>query len=69
MQNHAKPGAKLCFQRAQLHRLPFRCIRYLRQWSKKWMHETPYAHSSDWVFPSFKLKGRQPRIANMLVSD
>src|SRR5207248_5466976 len=23
----------------------------------------------DWVFPSFKLKGRQPRAANMLVED
>jgi integrase len=36
---------------------------------EKWMHETPYAESSEWVFPSFKLKGRQPRVANMLVSD
>ena len=36
---------------------------------QRWMHETPYAGSNDWVFPSFKLKGRQPRVANMLVSD
>ncbi len=28
-----------------------------------------YAEPSDWVFPSFKLKGRQPRVANMLVED
>ena len=24
---------------------------------------------ADWVFPSFRLKGRQPRVANMLVED
>ena len=33
------------------------------------MHETPYARPNDWVFPSLKLKGKQPRVANMLVSD
>ena len=36
---------------------------------KRWMHQTPYARPSDWVFPSFKLKGVQPRAANMLVAD
>jgi integrase len=36
---------------------------------QSWMQQTPYAKSSDWVFPSFKLKGKQPRVANMLVSD
>ena len=35
----------------------------------RWMRQTPYAQPGDWVFPSFKLKGRQPRVANMLVSD
>src|ERR1035437_9968953 len=24
---------------------------------------------ADWVFPSFSLKGKQPRVANMLVED
>jgi len=33
------------------------------------MEQTPYQQPSDWVFPSFKLKGKQPRVANMLVSD
>jgi len=36
---------------------------------QSWLQQTPYAKSSDWVFPSFKLKGKQPRVANMLVSD
>jgi integrase len=35
----------------------------------RWHRQTPYAQPSDWVFPSFRLKGRQPRVANMLVED
>jgi integrase len=34
-----------------------------------WHGETPYASPTDWVFPSIKLKGRQPRVGNMLVED
>jgi len=34
---------------------------------QKWKQQTPYAQLGDWVFPSFKLKGKQPRVANMLV--
>lgn len=34
-----------------------------------WKRQTPYAQPADWVFASFKLKGRQPRVANMLVQD
>jgi integrase len=34
-----------------------------------WRRETPYAAAADWVFPSFSLKGKQPRVANMLVED
>jgi integrase len=33
------------------------------------MRQTPYSRPIDWVFPSIKLKGKQPRVANMLVSD
>ena len=35
----------------------------------RWKRKTPYSQSGDWVFPSFKLKGQQPRVANMLVED
>jgi integrase len=35
----------------------------------RWRAETPYAAESDWVFASFKLKGRQPREGNMLAAD
>jgi integrase len=34
-----------------------------------WHRETAYGGSQDWMFPSTKLKGTQPRVANMLVED
>jgi len=34
-----------------------------------WKAETPYAKDADLVFPSFKLKGKKPPRANMLVSE
>jgi integrase len=34
-----------------------------------WRRETPYGREEDLVFPSFKLKGRKPPSANMLLSD
>lgn len=39
------------------------------EFMQRWMRQTPYSKANDWVFPSFKLKGRQPRAANMLVED
>jgi integrase len=34
-----------------------------------WRRETPYNQTEDWIFASFKLKGKQPRVANMIVED
>ena len=34
-----------------------------------WRKETPYATDDNLVFPSFRLKGKKPSCANMLVSD
>ena len=34
-----------------------------------WQQTTMYSQPGDWVFPSFKLKGQKPRVANMLVAD
>jgi integrase len=34
-----------------------------------WRRETPYSQEENLVFPSFKLKGRMPPRANMLLSD
>lgn len=35
----------------------------------RWHRGTLYSQPIDWVFPSFRLKGQQPRVANMLVED
>jgi integrase len=34
-----------------------------------WRAETPYGTNDGWVFASFRLKGRQPRTASILVED
>jgi integrase len=34
-----------------------------------WKQKTLYSQPDDWVFPSFRLEGKQPRVANMLVED
>jgi integrase len=34
-----------------------------------WNQNTPYAKSEDWVFPSFKLKGKTPLSASIMVAD
>jgi integrase len=36
---------------------------------KAWQQESPYSQPHDWVFPSFRLKGKKPRCPNMLVED
>lgn len=35
----------------------------------EWRKQTPYATDDDFVFPSFRLKGKKPPRANMLVAD
>jgi len=36
---------------------------------QEWRKETPYPTNDDFVFPSFRLKGKKPPRANMLVAD
>jgi integrase len=36
---------------------------------QEWRKETPFQANDDLVFPSFRLKGRKPPCANMLVAD
>jgi integrase len=36
---------------------------------RAWLAETPYAQLTDWVFASFRLKGKKPRRGNMIVED
>ena len=39
----------------------------LAEFMQAWRTTTPYSQPGDWVFASLKCKGRQPRVANMLV--
>ncbi len=41
----------------------------LAEFLRGWKEQTPYSRPGDWVFPSFRCKGKQPRTANMLVED
>src|SRR5713226_8828782 len=41
----------------------------LAEFMLRWKQKTPYSRLVDWVFPSDRLKGEQPRVANMLVED
>jgi integrase len=41
----------------------------LAEFMQAWKNTTPYSQLTDWVFPSFRCKGSQPRTANMLVED
>src|SRR5260370_2393188 len=34
-----------------------------------WKQKTTYSQPGEWVFPSTRLNGKQPRVANMLVED
>ena len=43
--------------------------RLLGEFMTRWKGKTAYPKSADWVFPSLRLKGKQPRVANMLVED
>jgi len=36
---------------------------------ENWKRKSPYSGDSDWVFPSLKLNGKQPRTASTMVAD
>jgi integrase len=36
---------------------------------RQWQAETPYRKPQDWVFPSFKLRGRKPRTGSIMAQD
>jgi integrase len=41
----------------------------LSEFMFRWKEKTAYSQPCDWVFPSVRLNGKQPRVANMLVED
>jgi integrase len=56
------PKSKASQAPAPLHPL-------LAESMQDWKNTTPYSKPTDWVFPSMRCKGAQPRTANMLVED
>ena len=45
------------------------CVPLLAKHLEEWRAESPYAGDADWVFPSFRNKGRTPRSGSTLVTD
>ena len=41
----------------------------LAEFMQVWKNTSPFCQPGDWVFASFKCKGKQPRVANMLVES
>jgi integrase len=56
------PKSKASKGPVPLHRL-------LAEFMLLWKQKTTYSQPGDWVFPSTRLNGKQPRVANMLVED
>jgi integrase len=45
------------------------CIPLLAKHLEEWRKESPYAGDDDWVFASFRNKGKTPRSGSILVTD
>jgi integrase len=43
--------------------------RRVTEFLQEWHRDTPYAEATDWVFPSFKLKGKRPISGSQFVKD
>jgi integrase len=41
----------------------------LAQFIREWQRETPYGTPTDWVFPSFKLRGKKPRTGSVMAQS
>jgi integrase len=57
-----KPKTKASRAAVPMHEILAEVIR-------AWQAETPYGGPDDWVFPSMRLRGKQPRLAGMLIKD
>jgi integrase len=45
------------------------CVELLSKHLEEWRRESPYAGDDDWVFASFRNKGKTPRSGSILVTD
>jgi len=62
-------GGKIGLPKSRASRAPVPMHPLLASYMQQWKQQTPYSQPGDWIFASAKLKGRQPRVANMLVAD
>lgn len=62
-------GGKVGKSKSAASRAPVPMVPVLAGFIREWQQQTPYGRATDWVFASTRLKGKQPRAANMLVED
>jgi integrase len=55
--------------KSQASKAPVEMHETLASILQAWRHETPYSKDTDYIFPSFKLDGKQPRLGSMIVED
>jgi integrase len=48
---------------------PVPLVPLLAGFIREWQQQTPYGQPTDWMFASTRRRGKQPRVANMLVED
>jgi integrase len=62
-------GGKVGFPKSSASQAAVPCGPVLGAHLAAWHARTPYAAPSDWIFASFRMKGKQPLTGNMLVED
>lgn len=62
-------GGKVGKSKNASSKAPVPLVPLLAGFIRQWQEQTPCAQATDWVFASTRLKGKQPRVANMLVED
>lgn len=62
-------GGKIGCPKSPASQAAVPCGPILATYLTAWRTETPYAAAADWVFASFRMKGKQPLTGNMLVED
>jgi len=62
-------GGKVGKSKSAASKSPVPLVPLLAGFIRHWQEQTPYSQPTDWVFASTRLKGKQPRVANMLVED
>jgi integrase len=62
-------GGKVGKSKSAGSKSPVPLVPLLAGFIPQWQEQTLYGRPTDWVFASTRLKGKQPRVANMLVED